>query len=275
MENEPLGEGLDHRAYLTGDGLVVRSPVGGDSAQRAAAVEREARLLAAVAELSPLPVPRVAFVDPAEGRLGYELLPGVPLLVLPEDVRAAHAGAVAARLGELLRALHAVPRERVAALAEVDALGMEAWLDEARDHYARARDPIPPAHRPAVEAFLAEAPPPAVTDLVFSHNDLGIEHVLVDPDSLTVTGVIDWSDAALVDPAGDFGLLLRDLGPAGLESALAAYAPRQDEAPGLRARALFYARCALFEDLVFGLETGRAEYADKSVAGVEWLFPAS
>jgi aminoglycoside phosphotransferase (APT) family kinase protein len=37
-------------------------------------------------------------------------------------------------------------------------------------------------------------------ELVLSHNDLGIEHVLVDPATLEVTGVVDWSDAAIVDP---------------------------------------------------------------------------
>jgi hypothetical protein len=35
----------------------------------------------------------------------------------------------------------------------------------------------------------------------------GIEHVLVDQDTFAVTGVLDWTDAALVDPAYDFGPL--------------------------------------------------------------------
>jgi aminoglycoside phosphotransferase (APT) family kinase protein len=34
------------------------------------------------------------------------------------------------------------------------------------------------------------------------------------------TGIIDWSDAALADPAYDFGLLCRDLGAAALDLAL-------------------------------------------------------
>jgi len=51
---------------------------------------------------------------------------------------------------------------------------------------------------------------------VFSHNDLGIEHVLGTPATAAVTGVIDWGDAALIDPACDFGLLYRDLGAAAL-----------------------------------------------------------
>jgi aminoglycoside phosphotransferase (APT) family kinase protein len=74
---------------------------------------------------------------------------------------------------------------------------------------------------------------------VFCHNDLGIEHVLVAPDSGAITGVIDWSDAALTDPARDFGLVHRDLGPAALAAALTNY-PAGDTA-ALRERAAFYA----------------------------------
>ena len=264
-----LGRGGDHVAYLVDDRLVVRFRLGNDPADAAASVTREARVLALAAELSPLPVPRVDFVEPGAGCLAYELLPGVPLLDVAEVVRAERA-AVAERLGRFLRALHAVPRERVASLVEADEPPMADWLAEAAEHYAKARAAIPARHRRAVEAFLEGAPPGAAGELVFSHNDLGIEHVLVDPRSLEVTGVIDWSDAALVDPARDFGLVLRDLGPAALDVALAAYRPG-DEAR-LRERASFYARAALLEDLAFGLETGRREYVEKSVIGLDWLF---
>jgi aminoglycoside phosphotransferase (APT) family kinase protein len=56
-----------------------------------------------------------------------------------------------------------------------------------------------------IQAFLATTPPDGTPAQVFSHNDLGIENVLVDPDTAAVTGVLDWADAALVDPAYDFG----------------------------------------------------------------------
>ena len=247
-------------AYLVDDRLVVRFPANPDSAG-GADVEREAAVLALAAELSPLPVPRVEFIEPGAGCLAYELLPGVPLLEVAEARRAPRAGAIAKELGRLLGALHAAPRKRVASLVEVDDLPMEEWLAEAARHYDAVGDPISPDHRQSVEGFLNSAPPAATGELVFSHNDLGIEHVLVDPESLEITGVIDWSDAALVDPARDFGLLLRDLGPIPLD-------------PALRDRALFYARAALLEDLACGLEAGRPEYAEKSVAGLAWLFPA-
>jgi aminoglycoside phosphotransferase (APT) family kinase protein len=109
---------------------------------------------------------------------------------------------------------------------------------------------------------------------VFSHNDLGIEHVLVDhPVGWTVTGVIDWSDAAITDPAADFGRVYRDLGPAALNAAIASYRTDERGAMALRKRAAFYARCGLLEDLAYGIETGRGKYVRKSLAAMAWLFP--
>jgi aminoglycoside phosphotransferase (APT) family kinase protein len=90
---------------------------------------------------------------------------------------------------------------------------------------------VPAPYRPAVEAFLAAEPPPDTAARVFSHDDLGVEHVLVDPATGTVTGVIDWADAGLVDPATDCGRVLRDLGPA----ALAWLFPMTDEFRPVRA----------------------------------------
>jgi aminoglycoside phosphotransferase (APT) family kinase protein len=126
---------------------------------------------------------------------------------------------------------------------------------------------LPAEFRERIEAFLRSPAPAPAAELAFSHNDLGIEHVLVDPASLAVTGVIDWTDAALTDPARDFGLLHRDLGPAALTAALAAYG--SDE---VRARAEFYARCSVFEDLTYTLTTGDSDYADKCVVAFGWLF---
>ena len=88
------------------------------------------------------------------------------------------------------------------------------------------------------------------------------------PATLAVTGVIDWSDAALVDPACDFGLILRDLGPDALTAAVRAYG-----GPVSTARASFYARCKLLEDLAYGLRTGRDAHVTKSLTGLTWLFP--
>ncbi|GAA4709748.1 phosphotransferase family protein [Phytohabitans rumicis] len=250
-----LGSGLDNVAYEVNGELIVRFGKGADA-------DREARLLTAVRSISPLPVPEPRFTD--AGCLAYPKLPGVPLLEAPtvDGVR------VAAVLGELLAALHAAPVERMARLVDADELALADWRREAVETYAAIAGQVPAEFRRRIEAFLEAAPPHDAEALVFSHNDLGIEHVLVDPGTGAVTGVIDWSDAALVDPAFDFGLIHRDLGPAALAAAMRAYGSSDVEQ-----RAVFYARCAVFEDLAYGVETGRGAYVTKSLTALAWLFP--
>ena len=270
----PLGQGQDNVAYEVDGRLIVRFGKESDADARSARVDREGRLLAVVAAVSPLPVPEPVFVDPAAGCLAYRRLPGVPLLHVAPPVRASHTERVAARLGELLGALHAVPPERVAGLVDVDDQPLPEWLREAAELDAALGPAVPDRYRPAVARFLAGPPPgPHPGAPVFSHNDLGAEHVLVDPETLAVTGILDWTDAALADPAYDFGLLHRDLGPAAICAALDAYqSSTVDVDPGLAGRALFYARCSALEDLEYGLDSGEHRYAEQAVLAMEWLF---
>jgi aminoglycoside phosphotransferase (APT) family kinase protein len=191
------------------------------------------------------------------------------MLGLPPPVRASLAARVASQLGGLLAALHAVPPTRMASLVERDDQPLPDSLADAAADYQAIAHRIPPGSRGTIEAFLAGAPPEPAPTLVFSHNDLGIEHVLVVPATGDVSGVIDWSDASITDAAYDFGLILRDLGPAALDAALTAYGPADAR---FRERAVFHARCAMVEDLRYGVETGRSAYADKSVSSLPWLF---
>ncbi|MEV0718991.1 aminoglycoside phosphotransferase family protein [Asanoa sp. NPDC050611] len=255
-----MNEGLDHVVHEVNGELIVRFDKELDPVRRASSIEREARLLAAVAEISPVPVPEPVFVLAERGYLGYFKLPGVPLLELPRASWSAHGPTVAATLLDVLAAVRDAPAGRWSGLVEVDVEPLAGWLAEAAETYDLVAREVPAAHRGAVEAFLRAAPPPDPRETVFSHNDLGIEHVLVDPATCAVTGIIDWSDAALVDPAYDLALLLRDLGPAALGDL-----PVGD-------RAVFYARCKLLEDLAYGLESGRAAYVEKSHAALAWLF---
>ncbi|MEU8001405.1 phosphotransferase [Catellatospora sp. NPDC049111] len=266
-----LGAGLENVAYEVDGALVVRFSREPDPVRRAELVGHEARLLAAVARVSPLPVPEPVFAAPELGCLAYAKLPGVPLPESPGWVE--HGTSIAAMLGELLAVLHAEPVDAWRGLVDVDDQPPAEWLREAAELHEVVAEHVPVAHRRAVQAFFESPPPERGHDLVFSHNDLGIEHVLVDPAEWTVTGVIDWSDAALVDPAYDFGLLHRDLGPAALRAVLARY-PAAADVPALVERAVFYARCSVFEDLAYGVDTGRVGYLDRGVGAMAWLFPA-
>ena len=74
------------------------------------------------------------------------------------------------------------------------------------------------------------------------HSDVNPKNVLVDPDSLEVTGLLDWEFAHAGHPYTDLGNLLRfDRQPAFIEAVLEAYVARHGGTP---ADALAMARAA-------------------------------
>jgi aminoglycoside phosphotransferase (APT) family kinase protein len=95
--------------------------------------------------------------------------------------------------------------------------------------------------------------------------------VLVDAKAGPITGIIDWTDAAITDPARDLALVYRDLGPEVCRLALAHYEGPFDGCD--RERTVFYARCKLIEDLAYGLGNPGAErYAEAGLSHLERTF---
>ena len=187
----------------------------------------------------------------------YRTLAGRPLLDTPGRFQTQHAAGIAAVLGGFLAALHAIPVDLVEGCVDVDDDPAAQWLADAIESYQAAFPIVPVGCRPD-RGVPRRRPTVGDHELVFSHNDSGIEHVLVDPETAAVTGILDWTDAALVDPAYDFGLLQRDLGPIALDAALANYPANNRDAIGERAG--FYARCSVLEDLAWGDAAGREPY---------------
>ena len=232
-----LGSGLDHQAFRLGD-LVVRVT----APDACAEVTREAGLLRLLAGRLSIPVPEPRFADPARGVLAYPLLPGRSLLG-----RTPPAGA-ATHLGRVLAELHAV--DPAAVEVPVEAADPREWLAELSGPVELLR-------------VLHADPPPPTDERVLAHADLGAEHLLATDGRLT--GVIDWSDAAVTDPALDFARPYRDFGPAFLDAMLRAYGR---DSPAFRRRITFFARCAALEDLAYG----DPAYTRPAARSLTWLF---
>ncbi|MFI6734340.1 phosphotransferase family protein [Nonomuraea sp. NPDC050451] len=257
-----LGQGLDNTVYEVNNELLVRR----NKATTPEENRQEVARLAAVRELSPLPVPEVVFADDESGVIAYSKLPGEPLNRHP----VADPRLLAQPLGEFLSALHGAAPARMRDLAPLDAYPAPTLLQDAELDYRDVEAHVPEGQRHLVERFLREPPPDEPGELRFCHNDLGAEHLLADAAAGTITGVIDWTDAAITDPAHDFALIYRDLGPEVFELTVSHYAFALDEAD--RARVLFHARCALIEDLAYGLSTGPHHYADAALSHLSWTF---
>ncbi len=238
----PLGQGLDNTAFLVED-LVLRVSDG-------PSVVREARLLALLAPRMSVPVPQPRFADGGLGVLAYQLLPGRPLLG-----ESAFPG-LAQRLGRFLRGLHSIDQAVLGDLLDRDDVQPQEWLQDLDG----PEDLL---------AVLTSTVPPPSDQYAVVHADLGAEHLLAVGEELT--GVIDWSDAAIADPAVDFARLYRGFGLDFLRSVVDAYGGLQDADRTLQ-RVQYYARCATVEDLQYGRTTGHGQYAKAAEASIRRLF---
>ena len=263
-----LGEGMDNVAYEVNGSLVVRASKVKDASDRAAATRREAALLAVVAEVATLPVPAPRFADVDAGVMAYPKLPGRSLMTTPVVA----PQRLAAPLGAFLRRLHAIPIETARGLVELGAYPLTSWRDDAERSFRLVERALTSSAKRLVQPFLAQPIPAEPTAVALCHHDLGAEHLLVDDETGDITGIIDWTDAALVDPMVDFALIYRDLGPDIANLTYGTYAAGSPWPAADRARAAFYARCSTVAELVYGLDGETSSYLDAALAHLDRTF---
>ncbi|WP_041733326.1 phosphotransferase [Conexibacter woesei] len=246
----PLDDGWDSQATLVDGRWIDRTPRRAEVTPR---LRAEVRLLGWLAPRLPLAVPRPFVVGEQPLVVRHALVPGEPA----PELTAAHGR----ELGAFLHALHA---SDAAEAVEHDAPGPAAALAERRAELERMRTVVllllPAARRGDGDALLdaiAQLPAAALV-----HGDLGPEHVLVQDGRLS--GVIDWSDAHVGDPAIDLAWTLH-----GATSAFAsALAERYGVDAELRARALLWHRLGPWYEVLHGVETAAPETVASGVDGV-------
>jgi aminoglycoside 2''-phosphotransferase len=272
----PISEGWDSIAVDVNGEYIFRFPKRPDVEPQ---YEKEARLLAELARHLPAPIPQFVFLWPGGSAypvrfLGHRKLAGVPLDL--HDFTPNLLESLAGQIGAFLAALHNFPVARAAQLLApnepgiIIAGGAAGWRHYYQQLYRQVREQALPllgaSARAAAEQlwenFLG-------ADAYFGfqpalvHNDLTANHVLCDITGAAISGVIDWGDVAIGDPAIDFAGLLADCGADFMELALAAYAGGVDDT--FRSRTQFYAEAMPFNDILFGLATGDAALVAQGV----------
>ncbi|HEX2204384.1 MAG TPA: phosphotransferase [Longimicrobium sp.] len=221
---EPFGSGWDNTAFLVDGTLVFRFPRKESTVEL---LERESRVLPALAPRLPLPVPVPEWVGRGTEAYpwtfaGYRRLAGRPACgaALSDADRAAAAPV----LGRFLAALHATPPEGLDLPGDVIrrtdfAYRMPALIDRLYELQDRGvvGDPGPWLRLFEDEDLPGPPPAPAVV-----HGDLYVRHLLVD-DENRLAGVIDWGDVHLGDPAVDLSVLYGFFSPAARDDLLREY----------------------------------------------------
>ena len=234
---EPLAGGHSGETFLAdaaGERTVVRI-YGERSAWRGAeAPQVDAAVLALVRGL--LPVPEVLEVRRADatgspGLLVTTFLPGTRLdLLLPDLDPGGRAevgracGAVAARLAQMPMPRPGLFVDGDLRVEPLPAADLAEFVASRRDGTALATWPQRDLEALLDVADRAQELLDRVTRTCLVHSDLNPKNLLVDPETLQVTGVLDWEFAHAGGPTTDLGNLLRlDRDPAFADAVLDVY----------------------------------------------------
>jgi aminoglycoside phosphotransferase (APT) family kinase protein len=245
-----LDEGWGSRAFTVGAEWLFRFP---KIRPADGGLAVEIRLLPLLAPRLPVAIPRFEHIGGPVAAypfrfVGYRPLPGEEVQAVWPAVDSVQLGR---SLGRVLRELHRFPVDE-AARAGVE---RDGWRLDLTTRWPTAQ-PFLERLEPDERARLAPiaAPPASYAGPVrLVHGDIMPNHVLVDATGLS--GLIDWGDVALGDPAADLAGVLYVAGPAALSACLAGYDLPLD--PGALERARFYVRYAAAMDLAWGRATGR------------------
>jgi aminoglycoside phosphotransferase (APT) family kinase protein len=267
---EPIGAGWDNVAFLVNQRFVFRFP------RRRKAVrflEAEMRLLPWLADRLPLKTPILVYAGAATDQFpypfaGHDYLAGIPAAQVSwtSDQRA-H---LAEPLGRFLAALHGLPLcddlRRIAPDDEIDRAHMAPRAPIMIERLRALAPRLPDLDIAGICDRIADlAETPAAGRLCLVHGDLHTEHLLVNeqetgPPAIGAaprvpTGVIDWGDCHIGDPALDLSIAFTFL-PAAARPAFAKAYGGLDECETRRAqfRAIHYG-VVLME---YGLDTAKA-----------------
>ena len=267
-----LGSGSLYDVFLTTDGWAFRFP----RRQRSGELfESEARIHRFVAEILPtqIRIPRAELLaaptpDFAHPFAGHRFIPGIAADTVDHELMPT----LAREIAMLLSALHSTPIP-VAGAAGIRELSMNEpgrreWLEHGITAAAQLRGMNAVVDQAVNWLSTTPLTPPSAGPLQLIHGGLSPEHVLVDPTTGFVVGVIDWTDTMLSDAARDFVFLVTWQGWRFAEDVLRLYPRAVDRE--FRARLRYMSQLLSVIWLAFAHEQG-ADLA-KHVRGVRNAF---
>ena len=206
------GQGECCEAWWVGEEHVVRfarDPVVD------AELEREMAVLPALAEAIEVAIPRPEFIgrDPDTGRVfvGHRAVHGEllsPRILARLSARA--RGQLTAELGRFLDQLQAFARTSVG--VELPEARYDAVLRDTEAIERAVFSRMPEADARACRSMLDALELDPADARVLAHCDLYEGHILIDPTSERLAGVIDFGDLAIGDPCYDLNTLIDDFG---------------------------------------------------------------
>lgn len=243
--------GWDVSARLVDDVWVERIPRRNDEAP---ALERETLLLPWLAPQLPLAVPAPVVTSREPLRVRHRLIEGDPCSC---------TSSVDGRLvGHFLKALHRVD---VAAAIELGIPSAQASHDTNLLTFQRFRESVIPmldsSLRPDAAGLLDRlSVPPERPTLI--HADLGPDHIRAN--HISITGIIDWVDACIGDPALDLSWIVFGASPKFGRAVTATYGPTGS----ILRRGRDWHLLGPWHEVLYGMDTDRPDLVRSGLEGV-------
>ena len=207
---EVVDEGSSATVLRSSSGIGIRAPMTERAARQQQALSSPLRRLARFLPVAiPVPLWTLPMGDPFPlGLSGYAWLPGRPLSATEMSPD------IAVQIGTLLASMHALDPETLASFSR--ALPDRAAIDAERERIMSIALPYLQATQPTAtfacltqwwDCYQASRRRSSFTPRLV-HGDLWHGNLLIDPEHQQLTGVLDWENVCIDDPAQDFATLL-------------------------------------------------------------------
>lgn len=228
----------------------------------------------------PLPVPRPTYHAPrgcppftTHDKIVGEALTLNDWAKMPDETREK----LADDLASFLRVLHSlsVDAAQACGVAQLDSAERARNLrEEAAEKILEFLEPLTRRRLDETLARWSQAPHESQVPVLL-HADIAPGHLLFDPPAGNLTGVIDFGDIVIGEPARDFIYIYEDYGPEILEEVLSCYAGKDAPTmiPAIR-------KWYLLETLLWAVELNAAQHhaelahalaeIEREVSAIEW-----
>lgn len=270
-----ITKGWENIILEVNDQYIFRFPMFRGSWSR---MQKEFSLLPWLAPRLSVPIPAYEFIWDGDRShpqrfAGYKKITGVPML--KGNFRRAWVDRLGQDLGRLLTELHSfdlADRE----LKTVKRHTVESWVESNRMFYRQIRKLVFPilnrTERALAEAFWKQFFD-EFTDYDFMptliHSDLTGGNILIDPSKAKLTGIIDWGDAKVADPAFDFVGILEVNKSLGQRSMDCYGGPKS----GFRERADLYLKTIPFGEISWGVRQKSKHFVELGLRHLHQRLP--
>jgi aminoglycoside 2''-phosphotransferase len=272
----PITRGWDSFVLEVNGELIFRFPMRKDVI---VSLQKEMSLLPILEQELSVPIPHFAYIGQRDANypfmfVGYRKLGGIALE--DENITLDQLVALTPALATFLNELHSFPVAQAVQVGVHDHTPVQ-WQERYHDRYIDLQMRVFPLLDEELrtkserlwEEFLHDG-----TILTFQpvliHCDLACEHIFCDPARAVLTGVIDWGDATIGDPALDFVGLHNGRGREFTKHVLACYKGTIDAA--FWKRMDFYLCYGPYSELLYGVYSSSEKFIAKGREGLHAMF---